>query len=210
MTLNRREPFRFLDPDATLEISGATKNAEIILNSARTILLRGVPKFSVADVVRMTGLSRATIYNYFGDRDALLAAVIQWAVDCYHREITHAMRRHTTLLEQAVEAIVFTRQWRITEEAVRWGGFLSDAERALLFTRDARVRLEEGIRTFSPFIREAGDRGEIRQNVNVEHAAEWLARIVGSFAAQPGVGFDHDSLDSVRDFVRPFILDGMR
>jgi hypothetical protein len=60
-----------------------------------------------------------------------------------------------------------------------------------------------------PYLAEAEARGEIRPGVDHRQAAEWIVRMMLSFAIMPAVSFDADHPEQVRAFVRAFIVDGL-
>jgi hypothetical protein len=52
-------------------------------------------------------------------------------------------------------------------------------------------------------------RGEIRAGIEHRQAAEWIVRMMLTFAVMPAVSFDADRPEQVRAFVRAFIVDGL-
>ena len=50
---------------------------QILAAAERVIMRYGVPKTTMDDIGKEAGVSRPTVYRYFGDRDALLGALIE-------------------------------------------------------------------------------------------------------------------------------------
>jgi hypothetical protein len=69
--------------------------------------------------------------------------------------------------------------------------------------------VREWIDFWLPFLVAAEDRGELREGVDHRQAAEWIVRVMLSFAVMPPVSFDPDSPSQLRAFVRSFIVDGL-
>ena len=61
-----------------------------------------------------------------------------------------------------------------------------------------------------PLIARARDSGEIRSDIDVRRAAEWMTRVVFSLVATPSVTFDQDDPAQTSAFVREFLLPGLR
>jgi hypothetical protein len=59
-----------------------------------------------------------------------------------------------------------------------------------------------------PRLAAARDRGEIRPDLDHRQAAEWIVRLMLSFAVVPSVVVDLDDADAVRAFVRNHLVRG--
>ena len=83
----------------------ATKQANrtAILDAARDVFAEiGFGAASVRDIVRRTGLAAGTFYNYFPDKESVLAALLEdSAVEARAR--VHAARERATTLREFVE-----------------------------------------------------------------------------------------------------------
>lgn len=51
---------------------------DAVLSAVLDLLVGSGPGFSMADVARTASCSKETLYRWFGDRDGLLAATVQW------------------------------------------------------------------------------------------------------------------------------------
>lgn len=93
----------------------ATDTRERILDGALAALAdHGLAKLALEDVARHAGVSRQTLYRYFGSRDALISATILREEEAFIARMVTAADRHDELrpaLEAAVrEALVAARE----------------------------------------------------------------------------------------------------
>jgi AcrR family transcriptional regulator len=118
--------------------------AELIETSFGLLAEHGLAEFSVAQVARALGVSTASPYRHFADRDHLLAAVAATAA----RELADRVRADAAAAgEDAVEAFAVTAGTYVRHVAERGAGFsiifapsltalriddLTDARRALM------------------------------------------------------------------------------
>jgi hypothetical protein len=63
---------------------------------------------------------------------------------------------------------------------------------------------------WQPYLAAAEERGEIRAGLDRRRAAEWIVRMMLSFATMPSVVIDLDDTAAVRAFVQEFIVKGLR
>ncbi|HEY0463339.1 MAG TPA: TetR/AcrR family transcriptional regulator [Polyangiaceae bacterium] len=66
-----------------------------LLTASAELLERDGPEFTLADVAARAGVSPGSLYQYFPDRAALVAALIDWQVDCDRARLEawkHALR----------------------------------------------------------------------------------------------------------------------
>ena len=85
------------------------------------------------------------------------------------------------------------------------------AERvALLTTVYSAVILDDFVAFLSPYLEIAKVRGEVRGDLVVRDAAEWLARLLFSLYTTPSPALDLDDPEVTREFVRAFAVAGLR
>jgi len=137
----------------------------------------GIAKTTMEDIGRTAGVSRATVYRYFADREALLlASVIRRARSDMPRARRH-LAQFGTFGEKLVEGLV-----RNVERGRR------DPIVQLLVTSDqpalaARVLGGEGVshqlsyELWEPVLAAAQESGEMNQALDRRMAATWLARV---------------------------------
>ncbi len=149
-----------------------------ILKAAERCFSRfGLTKTTMEDIARAAGMSRATLYRYFADREALvLASVMRRARADMPRARRH-LSQFGTFGEQLVEGLV-----RNTERGRR------DPVIQLLAASDlpdltARVLGGEGVshqlsyELWEPVMAAAQQSGEMNPDLDLRMAAAWLARV---------------------------------
>ena len=108
-TLDLREP---VTDEPLLDEPGAR-----ILDATMTCLTRfGFAKTTIDDVAREAGCSRATVYRYFANRNALVVAAVDRELAVLTDAITAAAAAADTL-EDAIVAMFVTAARRITAHA---------------------------------------------------------------------------------------------
>ncbi len=183
----------------------ASREAEIIDAALRCFRQFGMHKTTLQDVADAAGLSRATVYRYFPDRAVLLTAAIDHAThDMYERAAAAAARAKT--LEGQIAAFV--------EEQVRAGVDQRARQRVRAIERDEDFleaylqRADRAAQTrmqfLEPYVEAAHQRGELRADISVSEACEWISIAMFSMIFWPsGRHFDADDPKSVsRYFAR--------
>ncbi|MDQ1519181.1 MAG: hypothetical protein QOI55_254 [Actinomycetota bacterium] len=176
-----------------------------ILDAALTCIARvGLAKTTLDDVAREARCARATLYRYFPGKQPLVAAVVTREARYIAAALEHATSQCATL-EDAVVAAVVTGVDALERHAALQYVLLVEPEvvlphlafhRADDFLRDASALVAPALAPFMP----AG---------RAERAAEWLVRIVLSYACSPSPDVALHDPDSVRQLVSEFVLPGL-
>ena len=183
---------------------------EPVLAGAYTCIARsGLAKVTLDDVAKTSGVSRATIYRLFpGGRDQLLRETVGWEMNRFFATLADAVADAPDLPRRLESALTFAHR------AVRDHGVLQKtlahepgALLPLMTVEQHRV-----IRYISDYLRpvlvaeEAA--GRLRPGVDVDHAADFLARMGLSLIGSPG-RWDLEDPDAVRTLVRTELLAGI-
>ncbi len=81
---------------------------------------------------------------------------------------------------------------------------------ARMVTTEAAGLLAMAMEAIVPLIEAARQAGEVRADLDVRRAAEWIARMVFSLTATPSITFDRDDPEQTSAFIREFLLPGLR
>jgi AcrR family transcriptional regulator len=172
----------------------------------------GIAKTTMEDVARAAGVSRATVYRYFADREALvLASVTRRARQNIPRAHAH-IAALPTFAEKLVEGLIYNIDRGRRDPVVQ-----------LLVTADqpglgARVLGGEGVshelslELWEPVLAAAQAAGQMAAALDRRAAAIWLARVTLMMVAQEeSVRLGPDALrQELRTFVVPAFLETSR
>jgi AcrR family transcriptional regulator len=185
----------------------ATETREAIIAGAfECFRTYGLRKTTIVDIARMAEVSRSTIYEYFKDKPAIVEACAESASQRFYRRMVKAVNRGETLEDQLVRACVFVTQAR---RAVEPEKYFDEEEVNLLLTRNAALLLQECGEFVAPYLAAAKLTGEVRKDLDVVAAGEWVARILFSLFSTPSPTIDMHDDDAVADFVRAFVVRGL-
>jgi len=179
-----------------------------ILDAAERCMARYGLRVSMRDVAAEAGLSRGSVYRYYADRDALVAAVLERTADRFVGAAADAVDAHATLADQVAEAAVFIRA-HVGDEGLtlRLPGERESLLAAVMAAGSGRL-VERWDEFWLPRLAAAADRGEVRHDLDHPQAAEWIVRLMLSFALLPSVVVDLDDPAAVRAFVRAHAVRG--
>jgi AcrR family transcriptional regulator len=185
----------------------ATETRELIIESAYACFAKhGLLKATIVDIAKMANVSRSTIYEYFSDKGAILEACAEHASEQFYREMSKAMDRGSSSLEEKLaQAAVFVSQAR---RAIASEEYFDEDAISLLLTKDAAVLLRECVDFLAPHLAAAKLTGEVRKDLDIQSAGEWFARILFSLFSTPSSTLDMDNPDVVADFVRAHLVRG--
>ena len=167
----------------------------------------GVAKTSMADVARAAGVSRATLYRYFDSREALLTALSQRATDRFFAASAEAM---DALPGLSAQLRTFTETMVRTIHPTDDGPLSDQDSMVRMLTTQSAQALRRTARFLRPYLERARDAGEIRADLDVPDASEWLARMVLSFTIfQASIAYPAEDPVSVGRFVQRYAIDGL-
>jgi AcrR family transcriptional regulator len=168
----------------------------------------GPRKTTIADISRTAGVARGTVYQYFPDKAAIFRATAVRASSAFYEAMATAMASGVTLDEQFSLAAAF--MCRSQQQLKGWGEVFDAEQVALLLTAHAEILLADCIDFLEPYVDAARSRGEVRPDLDVAGAAEWLSRMLFSLYSTASPRRDLDDPETVRAFVRTFAVPGLR
>ena len=171
---------------------------------------------SMRDLATEAGLSRGSLYRHFGDRETLVAAVLERAADRFVARAATRIDREGTMADELAEAVTFVAssarrlgqgQGSGHGHGNRLGHTVAHlpAERetpltAVLLGHPGWVA-GRWMAFWRARLDDARARGELRADLDVGHAAECVTRLLLSFALVPEVGADVDDRAVLSRFV---------
>ena len=180
-----------------------------LLDSAETCYAQfGLTKTTMEDVARWAGLSRATVYRYFENRDDLLMGVVEREARRTAADIGLRIRSIRDPGKYIVEGVLQSLA-EIPKRPALSMLFLADAvgvTSRLLLTSERLVSI--GLELLLPVIEPAREKGLLRDSVDVDTTIEWIFRILTSYLTVPSplASSEEDMRDLLRRMLLPALL----
>jgi len=91
------------------EAEALTARQEAVLDAVLALMVEQGGEFSMTDVARHASCSKETLYKWFGDRDGLLAATVQWQASKVRAGNWDSQRLDAAQLRESLER--FAANW---------------------------------------------------------------------------------------------------
>lgn len=183
----------------TVEVLRRNEICGRILDAAEECLLQSGFRSRVhAAIAQRAGLSRPTVYKYFGDQTAIIEALFEREVARFLARVKpvvdgtqHAKAR---LVESVVFIVSYAREHELLQKSLR-----EDPQVMMqLFATRGGGLIERVAEFMSPYYTRPGADGPDQRAL--VPLAEWLYRVVTSLITTPGV-VDTESPEKLRNFV---------
>jgi AcrR family transcriptional regulator len=159
---------------------------ERLLDAAEGCLEQfGPQKTSMEDVARAAGMSRATVYRYFENRDALLLGVASRQASSLATEAMSYLSQFSTISDWLVEGLLFTLR-EIPKRPVFASlvTSLDSGASGSLFLGSAGL-IQIGVNVMRPMFANAQEQGLLRDDIDPEMLIEWLLRMLWTYLNAP-------------------------
>ncbi len=169
----------------------------------------GLGKTTIDDVAREAGISRATIYRLFpGGREQILRETVGWEMNHFFVRLAEAVADAPDFATRLERALAFARR-AVLEHAVLQKVLAAEPDVLLPLLTVEQHRVLRYIREYiSPLLEAERDAGRLLPGVDVDAAADHVARLLLSLIGTPGC-WDLADPDDVRDLVRNELLGGI-
>ena len=169
----------------------------------------GMGKTTVEDVVKESGVSRASIYRLFpGGKDQLLRETVGWEMNHFFGRLAEAVYDAPDFASLLEEGLVFAHR-SIQEHEVLRKVLETEPERLLPLITVEQHRVLDFITAFLlPYLEREQRAGRVRPGLDLEAATEYVARLVLSLIGSPG-RWDMDDPEQVHVLVREELLGGI-
>jgi AcrR family transcriptional regulator len=147
----------------------------------------GLAKTTVDDVARASGVSRATIYRMFpGGRDQLLRETVGWEMNRFFTSLAEAVADADDLQTRLERGLAFAHR-AVVEHAVLQKVLTTEPEALLpLMTIEQHRVLGYIVEYLRPLLVAERDAGRLRPDVDLDLAADYVARMLLSLIGTPG------------------------
>ena len=159
---------------------------ERLLDAAEGCLEQfGPQKTSMEDVARAAGMSRATVYRYFENRDALLLGVASRQSSALAAEAINYLGQFNTISDWMVEGLLFTlRELPHRPVFASLVTSLDSSASGSLFLGSTGL-VQIGVNVLQPMFANAKAQGLLRDDVDPEMLVEWLLRMLWTYLNAP-------------------------
>ena len=178
-----------------------------ILDAAEQCISRfGIRRTSMGEISRVGKMSRGSIYNHFGDKESLVEGVFRRRQQLFLDRVEAMLEREKSLVDKLTLSVVQGRK------EMRGGLFASLAETepetvAMMFL-DPRF-YERSVAFCPPHIHIAQQAGEIRGDLNMDMATDFMMRLVVSLVMFPHMGMELKTRREIRDYLIQLVGQGL-
>jgi AcrR family transcriptional regulator len=194
----------------TVTVTTESVAEQQFLDAAERCLERsGIRRTTMVQVADEAGVSRAWLYRHFPDKASLLGAALLRQDEVFWSDARARISRRRSLAAQVAEAVSHSRAHQPRALVLR----LREAEPeacAAILGAGLRQAMPGMALFWRPYLEQARSRGELRPDLDVARAAEWVMRVVLSLVTVPGDAVEVDDPTSVRRFVEDFLVNGLR
>jgi AcrR family transcriptional regulator len=175
----------------------------------RCLRSSGIRRTTVIAVAQEAGVSRAWLYRLFPNKASLVVAALARTDETFWSNAHARVTAAPGIAAQVAEAVQLSREHQPRALLLQL-----KAEEPEAFAEIVGIGLREmmpGLAVFwHPYLEAARARGEVRVDLNIARAGEWVMRMVLSLLTVPGEAVDVDDSASVRSFVEEFLVVGLR
>lgn len=160
------------------------------------------------EVAQEAGLSRAWLYKQFPDRASLFVATLVRTDEAFWADAHDRVSAAPGISAQVAEAVTVSRRHQPGTLLLELKSREPEAFADVMGT--GLRELMPGMATFwHSYLEDARLRGEVRPDLDVVRAGEWVMRIVLSLVTVPGHAVDVDDTAALREFVGEFLVAGL-
>ena len=182
---------------AAAKTAAETPIRERLLDSAEACVERfGPSKTSMEDVARAAGVSRATVYRYFDNRDDVLGAVAsRQAAEVAAEALGYLAERYDNMSDWIVEGLLFSlREIPKRPAFAALTGTLDTRSSSRLLLGSAGL-IQIGVSVLRPMFDQAAKQGLLREGLDPDMMIEWMLRILWTYLNAPSqVAPDEDGM----------------
>jgi len=176
-----------------------------ILDAAEACLRRdGIRRTTMRGVAEQSGLSRAYVYRFFPDKPTLLSAALIRRDSAFWSDAHERITAAPDVAGMVAEAVLLSRRAPLGPLALE----LAEAEPAA-YAEVMGTHVHELVPGLLDFwvehLAAAQQRGLVRDDLDLEAAAEWVIRVLASLVSVPGRTVDADDPASLRACLAAFL-----
>ncbi|MCX5537271.1 TetR/AcrR family transcriptional regulator [Streptomyces sp. NBC_00006] len=166
----------------------------------------GIKRSTMADVARIAGVSRITVYRRFDTKEALVEHVVRREFRRYFEQFATEIRGADTAADRVV--LGFVSSLRAIRHNRLIGGLMAVEPDSVVpsITTDGG-RTQYVVQQFvAARLREEQRAGQVADGVDVDVVAEMMVRVCTSFLVVPSHVIDLDDDERMREVARQFLV----
>ena len=169
----------------------------------------GIAKPTVEAVVKESGVSRATVYRVFpGGKDELLRAAVSWEMDRFFLRLAEEVVAAPDFASMVERGLTFAHS-AVHQHEVLQKVLVTEPERILpLLTTEQERPLHYITAFLLPYLERERAAGRVRDGVDLEESADFVARMILSLIGSRGE-WDLADPNVVHQLVREHLLAGI-
>ena len=189
---------------SVLSTDAAEARQQILAAAEKVIAHYGVSKTTMDDIGKQAGVSRPTVYRYFGDRDNLLAALIERRTRMLFDRARNYIFGFESFAEQLVEGLLYLVDHGRSDPIVRilvgpeYLGVTSPIVNGSALVSELTAEMWE------PILQQAIERGQIGSDIDVLAVGQWLALVQFIMVGRRDVAGADEA--GTREMLKRFVL----
>lgn len=171
---------------ASVDDSKTKRVRERLLDAAEECLQQfGPQKTSMEDVARAAGMSRATVYRYFENRDALLLAVASRQAANLATDAMAYLGKFDDISDWLVEGLLYTLRELPNRPVLASLVTSLDSRSGTTLFLGSNGMIEIGVRVLEPVFTGAKQQGLVREDIDLKFLIDWLLRVLWTYLNAP-------------------------
>ncbi|WP_328405175.1 TetR/AcrR family transcriptional regulator [Nocardia sp. NBC_00403] len=180
---------------------------ELVMGAAECVRRSGVRGFRLTDVAKAAGVSRGTVYNTFGDKQAAINAGLAYLCNAFIDGLALSVTPKPTLREQVGEAAAMIYE-HVTTPQLFDPPLRTDSIIATLLEHYGDNLSHSWAGFWATLVAQAQQRGEVDAGIDPMHAGDWIVRVLLSLEILPFAVADFKNADDVRERTSDLLLNG--
>ncbi|MBS0366518.1 MAG: TetR/AcrR family transcriptional regulator [Proteobacteria bacterium] len=148
----------------------------IIAAAERLLAERGIAGTSIEELARVADISRATFFNYFPSKGAVVQALVQRLEEDFRGSAARRGAGRMTTAERLMALFMDTSR-RLKSAPALYKAILGEAEQGYSHAEESQVRFERMHRAVRAILADGVARGEVRRDIALPVLAEMVAGI---------------------------------
>lgn len=177
-----------------------------LLDAAEECLRRdGIRRTTMIGIAETAGVSRTWLYEHFADKQAILGAALVRLDEAFWADSHRKVGARRSFAAKVAEAILIARTSELGPLALELKAREPEEFEAVMgrFLRDAVPGM---VGFWQVHLIAARDKGELRADLDIAAASEWVLRTVISLVTLPGDAVDPDDRAALTRYLSTYLM----